>query len=107
MGHEATALMRRGTPERTQLLIEFTGGRTGVVNVFPKTTTPFAASITTDRATRYLEVDVSKIFINNQAAILDFFTSAKPNIDRRESLTLMRLLDVARDSQALKDFVTL
>ena len=107
MGREATALMRRGTAERVQLLVEFAGGRTAVVNVFPKTTTPFAASITTEKATRYLEVDVSKIFVNNQAAILDFFTAAKPNIDRRESLTLMRLLDAARDPRAQKNFVPL
>jgi predicted dehydrogenase len=107
MGHEATALMRRGTPERTQLLLDFSGGRTGVVNVFPKTNTPFAANFTTEKATRHLEVDASKIFVNNQAAILDFFESAKPNIDRRESLTLMRLLDTARDPQALKAFVKL
>ncbi len=107
MGHEATALMRRGTPERTQLLVEFTGGRTGVVNVFPKTTTPFAASFTTEKATRYVEVDVPKIFVNNQSAILDFFAAGKPNIDRRESLTLMRLLDAARDPRGLKGFVSL
>src|SRR5262245_61965347 len=107
MGHEATALMRRGTPERAQLLIEFSGGRTGVVNVFPKTNTPFAASFTTDKATRYVEVDASKIFANNQAAILDFFATGKPNIDRRESLTLMRLLDAASDPRSLKSFVQL
>ena len=107
MGHEATALMRRGTPERAQLLIDFSGGRTGVVNVFAKTNTPFAASFTTDKATRHVEVDVSKIFVNNQAAILDFFEAGKPNIDRRQSLTLMRLLDTARDPRALKAFVNL
>lgn len=107
MGHEAKALMRRGTPERAQLLVEFAGGRTGVVNVFPKTDTPFAVSFTTEKATKYVEVDVSKIFVNNQAAILDFFASGKPNVDRRESLTIMRLLDAARDPQAKKRFVEL
>jgi predicted dehydrogenase len=105
MGHDATALMRRGAPERAQLLIEFAGGRTGVANVFPKTTTPFAASFTTEKATRYLEVDVPKIFANNLAAILDFFVAGKPNIDRRESLVIMRLLDAARDPKALREFV--
>ena len=107
MGHEATGLMRRGTPERAQLLVEFAGARTGVVNVFPKTTTPFAGSFTTDKATRYVEVDVAKIFVNNQSAILDFFAAGQPNIDRRESLTLMRLLDAARDPRAWKGFVSL
>ena len=107
MGHEATAIMRRGTPERAQLLVDFSGGRTGVVNVFPKTNTPFAASFTTEKVTRYIEVDSSKIFINNQSAVLDFFASGKPNIDRRESLTIMRLLDAAREPLALKGFVPL
>jgi len=105
MGHEATALMRRGTEERAQLLIDFSGGRTGVANVFPKTNTPFAASFTTDKGTRYVEVDVAKIFANNLSAILDFFSSGRPNIDRRQSLALMRLLDLARDPRAREGFV--
>jgi predicted dehydrogenase len=107
MGPEATALMRRGAPERAQLLINFTQGRTGVVNVFPKTETPFAASFTTAKATRHVEVEVGKIFANNQAAILDFFAAGKPNVDRRESLTIMRLLDAARDPKAMAAFVPL
>lgn len=107
MGHEATALMRRGTPERAQLLVEFSGGRTGVVNVFPKTNTNFAASFTTDKATRHVEVEVAKIFANNLAAILDFFAAGKPNIERRESMAIARLLDAARDPGALKNFVRL
>jgi predicted dehydrogenase len=107
MGYEATSLMRRGTAERSQLLIEFTHGRTGVVNVFPKTTTPFAASFTTEKATRHVEVDVGKIFANNLAAILYFFEAGKAHIDRRESLKLMRILDAARDPGALKGFVAL
>ena len=107
MGHEATELMRRGKAERAQLLVNFQGGRTGVVNVFAKTMTPFAASCTTAKGTRYLEVDVPAIFINNQAAILDFFASGRTNVDRRESLAIMRLLDAARDPRALKGFVQL
>ena len=107
MGHEVTGLMRRGTANRAQLLVDFTHNRTGVVNVFPKTNTPFAASLTTDQGTRYVEVDASRIFINNQAAILDFFTAGKPNVDRRESLAIMRLLDAARDPRALKGMVAL
>lgn len=107
MGHEAAALMRRGTPDRAQLLIDFPNGRTGVVNIFPGTSTSFAAAFTTEKATRYVEVDSSKIFINNQAAVLDFFASGKPNIDRRQSLAIMRLLDAARDPRAVKGFVSL
>jgi predicted dehydrogenase len=105
MGHEVTGLMRRGTADRAQLLVNFANARTGVVNVFPKTNTPFAASFTTEKATRYLEVDVGKIFVSNQAAILDFFSAGKPNVDRRESLAIMRLLDAARNPRAFKEFV--
>ena len=107
MGHEGTALMRRGTENRSQLLIDFTGGRTGVVNVYPQSNTAFAASVTTDKATQYITVDASRIFVNNAAAILDFFAAGKPNIDRRESLLLMRLLDAAKAPRALKEFVPL
>lgn len=107
MGHEAVSLMRRGAPERAQLLVEFTGGRTGVVNIFPKTDTPFAASFTTAKATRHLEVEVGKIFVNNQSALLDFFEAGKPNVDRRESLAIMRLLDAARDPRSRHGFVPL
>ena len=107
MGHEATALMRRGTEERSQLLINFTGDRTGVVNVYPQSNTPFATSVTTEKITQYIAVDSSKIFINNAAAILDFFEAAKPNIDRRETLMLMRILDAAKDARSRKQFVPL
>jgi predicted dehydrogenase len=107
MGSDATALMRRGTPQRAQLLIEFKDGRTGIANVFAGTNTPFAASFTTGKATRYVEVDVPKIFANNQAAVLDFFSAGKPNVDRRESLAIMRLLEAARDPRARKEFVAL
>jgi predicted dehydrogenase len=107
MGPEAVRLMRRGSGPRAQLLIDFTGERSGVVNVYPQSNTPFAASLTTEKQTKYFEVDVSKIFVNNLAAILDFFLAGQPNIDRRETLTLMRILDAAKDPAALKAFVPL
>lgn len=107
MGHDVTRVMRRGSAERAQLLIDFADGRTGVVNVFAKTNTPFAASFTTEKATRHVEVDVGKIFVNNQAAVLDFFASGKPDVDRRESLAIMRVLDAARDPRARSGFVDL
>lgn len=107
MGSEVQSLMRRGTAARSQLLINFAGDRTGVVNVFTQSNTPFAASVTTDELTRYVEVDSSKIFVNNLAAILDFFESTKPNIDRRETLAIMSILDAARDPRAQREFVPL
>ena len=107
LGHEATSLMRRGAGSRSQLLVNFKGERAGVVNVYPQSNTPFAASITTDKVTKYIEVDTSKIFVNNMAAILDFFEARQPNIDRRETLTIMRILDATKKSRALEAFVPL
>lgn len=107
MGPEVTAMMRRGAGSRSQLLINFTGERTGISNVFAQTNTPFAASVTTEKVTRYIEVDSSKIFVNNLAAILDFFEARQPNVDRRETLSIMRILDAARDPRSLREFVPL
>ena len=69
--------------------------------------TPFAASVTSEKETKILEVDASKIFIDMAAAILDLFESDQSNIDRRESLTIRRVLDAANDPAALRGFITL
>lgn len=107
LGHEAVALMRRGTEPESQLLVNFTGGRTAVVNVYNKKQTPFAASVTTEKETRYFEVDTKRLFIDAAAAMLDFFAAGKPDIDRRETLTILRILDAARDPAAVERFVKL
>lgn len=107
MGPEARSLMRRGTNEFSQLIINFSSDRTAVANVYTKGHTPFAASVTTDKATELLTVDTSKIFINNAAAVLDFFESAKPAIDRRETLIIRKILDAAEDPATTRGFVTL
>jgi hypothetical protein len=107
MGPEATELMRRQSGEFSQLLISFSDGRTGVVNVYTKGDTPFAAAITTEKETKHLNVETSKIFINNAATVLDLFESRKPNIDRAETLIIRRILDAADDPAALKGWVKL
>ena len=90
-----------------RVLLNFTGERTGVVNVYPQSNTPFAASVTTEKATQYIQVDSSKIFVSTAAAVLDFFQAGKPRIDRRETLMLMRILDAAKDPRAVREFVAL
>jgi hypothetical protein len=39
--------------------------------------------------------------------VLEMFESKKPNIDRRETLIIRRILDAAEDPEALKRFVQL
>jgi predicted dehydrogenase len=107
MGPAAQSLMRRGSGEFLQLLIDFSDGRTGVANVYTRGQTPFAASVTTADATRVITVDAGAIFVNNAAAILDLFESGKPNIDRQETLMIRRILDMAQDPAAQKGFVKL
>jgi predicted dehydrogenase len=103
----AQSLMRRGSGDYSQLLINFADGRTGVANVYTRGDTPFAAGVTTATGTKLITVDASKIFVNNAAAVLDLFESRKPNVDRAETLAIRRILDVAEDPAALKGFVVL
>ncbi len=107
LGPDAESLMRRGTGDQSQLLINFGGGRTAVVNVYTNANTAFAAALTTAKGTTYVPVDGSRMFVNMAAAILDLFASGVPSIDRRESLVIRRILDVAGKPAALKRFVAL
>jgi predicted dehydrogenase len=105
LGPEVKALMRRGTDQDAQLLIDFSGGRTAVVNVHVKRKTPYAASVTTSKETRYWEVDTKPLWNDAATALLDFFAAGKPQVDRRETLAVMRILDAARKPEALERFI--
>lgn len=107
MGAQAERLMRRGTGDCSQLLIDFSAGRTAVINVYTNADTPFAAGITTAQRTQLLTVDTSRLFIDMAAAILDLFDTGGPGIDRAESLMIRRILDVAHTPEALQGFVSL
>ncbi len=105
MGPDAETLMRRGGGNLSQLLINFSGGRTAVVNVYANNSTPFAASVTDEKETKIINVDSSKIFVNLAAAVLDLFDTGKEGIDRAESLAIRRILDAAEKTAALKKFI--
>jgi predicted dehydrogenase len=107
LGPEATRLMRRGAVDNSQLIIDFTEGRTAIVNVYVNAKTPFAASLTTDKRTTLIEVESGKIFRNTAAAILDLFETGTAGVDPAESLTIRRILDAADEAAALNGFVEL
>ena len=107
LGPEAQSLMRRGSDPESQLLVNYSGGRTAVINVYNRRKTPYAASVTTAKETRYLEVDTKPLFVDAAAAMLEFFAAGKEQVDRRESMAVMRILDAARDPAALERFVKL
>jgi predicted dehydrogenase len=107
MGAKAERLMRRGTGKQSQLLINYSGGRTAVINVYVKARTPFAASVTTAAETRFVTVDNKTMFRSMASAILDLFESGKVSVDRAESLMVRRILDVAASPRALRGFAPL
>jgi hypothetical protein len=107
MGPEAEELMRRGSADRSQLLINFSGGRSAVVNVYTGSSTPYAASVTNRKGTRLIQVDQKLMFQNSLSATMDFFESRSPNVDRRETLAIMAILDAAAKPEALREFVTI
>lgn len=104
LGPAAERVRRRGVGRESQLLVDFSGGRTLVVNVYCDTNTDFAASLTTAKETRLVTVDGARLFVDTAAGILDFLSSGTPTIPRAESLTIRRLLDLAADPRALTDF---
>ena len=105
MGPGVRRVMRRGVGKQSQLLLDFTGGRTAVVNVYTNARTPYAASVTTTEGTKYIQVDASQIFLNTARAVLEMFKKRRPNIDRKESLVIRRIQDVAGQKRAEKGFV--
>ena len=107
LGPEIERVMRRGTGDHSQLLLDLSHGRTAVVNVYTNANTPFAASLTTADRTLLIPVDTSRIFLNMAAAMLELFASGQPNIDRRESLAIRRVLDLAETAEAQQGFVPL
>jgi predicted dehydrogenase len=107
LGPEVQALFRRGKEPESQLLIDFSGGRTAVVNVYNRRQTPYAASVTTPKETRYTEVDTKPLFVDAAAAMLDFFAAGREQVDRRETMAVLRILEAARDPAALERFIKL
>ena len=107
MGPDAERLMLRGAGHQQQLIIDFSSGRTAVVNVYTNADTAYAASVTTDKETKIIVDDCSRLFLDMVAAILDLFETGKATIDRAESLMIRRILDVALKAKATGKFMKL
>lgn len=107
LGPDAVSIRRRGTDAVAQLQIDFSGGRSAVVHVCTPSKTPYAASVTTIKETRYFEVDTKPLFADAAAAMLGFFEARRAQVDRRETMALLRILDASRDPAALSSGVLL
>lgn len=107
MGHDATHVLCEADGPRTNLLIRFAGGRTGLVHLFAGAETPYAASLVTEKHTRYIPVNMSTLYSNLMSAVLDFFGTGQPTVDPRETLTVMKLIDAGGDPRARGQFMAL
>ncbi len=107
LGSEAVAVMKRGEGDQAQLLVDFSRGRTAVINVYAKTETPFAASLTTATGTEYVPAESETLFRDALAAVFDFFAKGVATFDRNETLAIFRIIEGARDPRAARQFVTL
>ncbi len=107
LGPGVESLMRRGSDRLVQLLLNYPGDRTAVVNLFLRTRTPFAAAVTTEKETRHFRVSGRQLFVDAAAAMLDFFQAGRALVPRAETLDVMRCLDAARTPDARRRFVPL
>ncbi|MCF7855157.1 MAG: hypothetical protein K9N51_10195, partial [Candidatus Pacebacteria bacterium] len=81
--------------EYVQLLIDYAGGKTATLNLYCGTNTPYAATVTTGEETTFVTVDTGALFKNATGAMLELFKTGKPNVDRQETLAIMKLRDKA------------
>jgi hypothetical protein len=105
LGADVVEVMRRGTESHTQLLLNLTNDRTAVVNLYSNTRTPYAASVTSDKDTKYISVDTKDLFVRATRGLIEFYKSAEPKIDRRETMAIMQIIDISRDPVSLERFV--
>ncbi|MBA4104613.1 MAG: hypothetical protein C0485_02565 [Pirellula sp.] len=107
MGHDAQRVMRMGPELHPQWLLQFSDDRNVIIDFNPEIDIPFSAIVSTQQGRDQIEVDGATLFLDAAASILDFFDSGKPLVDRRESLMVRRILDVAMSDRAHDAFVSL
>lgn len=107
MGHEVEAIMRLGQPDLILLVLKFSDQRTAVINFNPAVHLPFAAELTSTEEILRVQVDDQRLFTDAARAILDFFEAGRPLIDRRQTLAVRSILDVALSASAFGEFAPL
>ncbi|QDT74360.1 Gfo/Idh/MocA family oxidoreductase [Lacipirellula limnantheis] len=107
MGHDAVRLLRFGPERHPQWLVQFAGDRSAIIDFNPEVEIPFSAIVSTQQGHDQIVVDGATLFLDAAASILDFFDAGRPLVDRRETLLVTRILDVAMSDQARHDFVSL
>lgn len=107
LGHDAVSMTRLGPERHPQWLLQFSGERTVLIDFNREIDIPFSAIVSTQQGHDHIEVDSATLFLDAAASILDFFDAGQPLIDRRESLMVQRVLDLAMNSHVRGRFVSL
>lgn len=107
LGAEVVAVMRSGTSEHSQVVLQFSEGRTTTIDFNSRGEVPFSATLVTDDSCRHVEVAAERLFIDAAASILDFFSAGQPQFDRRETLVIRQVLDVLTNRPPQNQFVSL
>ena len=107
MGAGPLSVMSVGDERHPQITIKFTHGRTAMVDFNIGNHVPYAAAITTTKQTDFVTVDTDSLFVDTARAILEFFQSDRPLVDRKQSLAVRAILDGISNPQARSRFVSL
>ncbi|MEK7413925.1 MAG: Gfo/Idh/MocA family oxidoreductase [Planctomycetota bacterium] len=105
LGPEVRRVLRLGSADFSQLLMEFSDHRQAVVTVACGTDTAMAVSVTTATATLWPALDNSTLFKDALQEICAFLADGTPRIDRRETLAIRAVLDAANDPRCLANFM--
>jgi hypothetical protein len=105
LGPDAQRLVIAGPPQQPTVVIEFSDSRVATIDFNSAEYVPFVTMLTTARSSRQVIVDDSKLFVDAAAAILDFFEAGRALIPRAETLTVMRILDAAKNPAARAGWV--
>lgn len=100
LGPEVHRLTVAGAENHPTVVVEFSRGRVATIDFNATEYVPFVATLTTDRWSREVKVDDSRLFIDAAAAILDFFDAGRPLVPRDQTMAVMRVLDAARSPAA-------
>ncbi|TWT93417.1 Oxidoreductase family, NAD-binding Rossmann fold [Botrimarina colliarenosi] len=107
LGPEVQRLVIGGAEHHPTLAIELSGGRMATIDFNAAEHVPFVATLTTDRWSKQVVVDDSKLFVDAAAAILDFFDAGRALVPREETMAVFRVLDAARNPAARRGWVAI
>lgn len=105
LGPEVESMLCHRATWGSQLTLLYRDGRTAVIDFLQDVECPFNASLTTAAGSKQLEVNGQSLFVDAASSILDFFAHGQPLIDRRETLVIRRLLDIATTSSESHTFI--